>query len=319
MWHIAEEAYANRSDDPFAAGSCDWRLAVASYAADLTRKYPFPSEREKIGHWQSLCLAQFPHYVRWWQQHPDMIKREPLLSEQVFRVPYSLPSGRVVHLRGKWDSVDFVADGPQAGVWVQENKSKSSIDAAKIARQVTYDLQSMLYVTAFKEWQQLNDYGEPIRFPPAVDKPIRGVRYNVVRRSAHKSAESMVKKIEEDVANGRGGEWFARWNVDIGEADIRAFKRQTLDPVLENLCDDWEWWSFCHDAGLSPFDSDRTHMTRECEFPGHVPRHYRKPYGIYDPVAEGGTGETDHFMNMGSDAGLVRVDDLFPELREVKP
>lgn len=315
MWHAMEEKHANRSSDHWELTDSDWVASLQRHCQGLMQRYPF--QQEAVNHWYTMALAQFPRYVQWWQRHPDMDKREPLLSERVFRVPYRLPSGRrIAYLRGKWDSVDLVTGGENAGIWLQENKSKSSINGAKIAKQLTFDLQTMLYLIALQSFQHDQATDTPGDANDPWGERVRGVRYNVVRRSAHKSAESMLKKLEEDVSEGRGREWFERWNVEITNSDVTAFKTQCLDPVLENVCDDWEWWSFCHEAKLSPFDSDRTHMTRECEFPGHVPRHYRLPYGVYSPVAEGGIGEVDNWMATGSEAGLTHVTDLFPELQE---
>ena len=307
LWHAAEE--------DLAAGWVPGHTLekLTAYAVALGRRYPF--QREQVAHWYSLAQAQFPRYADYWAKHPDVLARTPLLQEQVFDVPYRLPSGRAVRLRGKWDSVDLVGDG----VWLVENKTKSRIDGQKINRQLTFDLQTMLYLVALVEKREdlrrtfratVGGYkGERERDIIATSS-ILGVRYNVVRRSAHKSAESMCKKIDKDVAAAAGGEWFARWNVTVTPADVARFRRQCLDPVLENLCDDYEWWAECLVKHGDPFDQ---FTRRPKEFPAHRARHYRTPY-FYDPLAEGGSGDLDQYLDTGSTVGLVTADTLFPEL-----
>ena len=47
--------------------------------------------------------------------------------------------------------------------------------------------------------------------------------------------------------------------------------------------------------------------------------HWREPYGIYDPVREGGVGDLDEYLETGNRVGLVRATTLFPELEELCP
>ena len=311
LWHAAEEAFANRATDAqadlFSSADGDWQTALQQYADQLSQKYPF--DRDKVLHWYGMVQAQFPYYVSWWRSHPDMEKRTPLLSEQTFKVPYRLPSGRTVYLRGKWDSVDLVTEGESAGIWVQENKTKSSIDEGKISRQLKYDLQTSCYLTTLQKSAKIADSQAD---GWAWTKPIRGVRYNVIRRSAHKTVDSMLKKLNEDISTGRGREWFDRWNVGITAQDLANFKRWTLDPLLENLCDDYEWWSDCYENRSDQFDFQR----RQQKYPSHANRHFVYPYGVYNTVADGGFGEVDHYILTGRDTGLARATEMFPELND---
>jgi hypothetical protein len=279
----------------------------------------FPLQRQEIAEWAGKCAALFPKYVERWAAHPDVAARKPLLAEQAFDVPYRLPSGRVVRLRGKWDSVDLVGEGKSVGMWLQENKTKSGIDQVKIVRQLSYDLQTMFYLIAL--------YADSPRWLPKaatkdkvmaechagrLDLKVAGVRYNFVRRAAHKTVASMLEKLGVDSRNGRVDEWFARWNVEVSADDVRRFRRECLDPVLENLCDDWEWWELCKKKKIDPFHID----ARRNHFLHHWPRHFRMPYVGYNPLAEGGFGDVDEYLATGGTAGLYRADDLFPELKE---
>ena len=301
MWHCCEEAHA---------GNRDWETALAQHVGELRARLPF--DQEPILHWYSVAQELFPSYVTHWAKHPDVRDRTPLLQEQSFSVPYKLPSGRTVTLRGKWDSVDLIGRGKAASVYIQENKTKSQINGPKIARQLTFDLQTMIYVVALLEWDAPPDN---LEWPGKGGWegqlkesciPVQGARYNVIRRSAHKSVESMMAKLEEDRDAGRIGEWFARWRVEITPEDVARFRQECLDPILEQLCD---WWTWVKD-GQDPFRRSVGYLVRES--PG---LHWRHPFGVYNVLDEGGSSDLDEHLATGSEAGLRRVEDLYPELK----
>jgi hypothetical protein len=299
IWHLCEEAHAaNRDSFPDMNAHCK----------ELIEKYP--DDILSICHWHDLAAAMFPEYAKHWESHPDVTDRTPLLQEQAFDVPYQLPSGRSVRLRGKWDSVDLIGKGKGAVIYLQENKTKSQVDGQKIERQCSFDLQTMLYLISLAAPGGLASFATNGRHP------ILGVRYNVIRRPAHKSVDSAMKKLREDMSAGRVNEWFGRWKVDIMPEDVMRFRVTCLDPVLENLLDDYEWWAHCfterthHVAPHLPFDW----QTREALFPNHRARHFRYPYGVYNPLMEGGSSDLDAMLTEGSTVGLQQVDTLFPEL-----
>ncbi len=298
LWHVCEEQHAQ--------GNASWAACLDSYCVDLTAQFPF--DREEIAQWYDKCRALFPLYVEHWSTHGHVTGRTPLLSEQAFDVPYTLPSGRTVRLRGKWDSVDLV-DG---WIWIQENKSKSTIDTQKIARQMTFDLQTQLYNVALREY---------LKQPPGLGdlkaSQVKGVRYNVVRRSAHRggrgksAAQSMLDKFHEDQAAGRVGEWFARWEVEVGVEDVARFRQRCLDPLLEQL---YSWWNYVSDPitwrGRGPSDP----WPRSGDVVGHAV-HYQRPFGIRNMIDEGGSTDLDDAVTTGSTVGLQRATTLFPELQ----
>lgn len=293
FWHQSEEALS--ANKP-------WKDAALQYGRMLATKYPF--SREEIDHWLRMCLTQFPEYVEYWKQHPDVEDRTPLLQEQVFDVAYKLPSGRTVRLRGKWDAVDLVGVGKSSGIYIQENKTKSQIDQVKISRQLSCDLQSMMYTVALKE--VANTIGKPLsKAVPDLQHPIKGVRYNVIRRSAHKTPESMYKKMTEDIADNRGNEWFSRWKIDIRAKDIENFKTRTLNPILEQLCY-WYDWMTMEDGPKSPKDKLRMF--------GYPDPHWQHPFGVYNVLDEGGSSDLDAYIETGSEVGLQRVTTMFQEL-----
>lgn len=302
MWHICEEVFAKTpavDSREFSDGTYkSWGQALKAHCQGLLQKYPF--DREQITHWYDICAALFPEYTKYWASHPDVNGRTPLLQEQVFDVRYKLPSGRFVRLRGKWDSVDLLPAHVESGrrwpvgVWLKENKTKSTIEPAKIAQQLAFDLQTGLYVVALYDGDWRDGPGRHI-----TDAPVLGICYNVVRRSAHKSVKSMLVKVGSDLQSNRAGEWFSRWKVGISSQDIERFKHQCLAPILESLLD----W----------YDKQMGKCHQQLPIDYHTPTNWRTPY-FYNPLAEGGSGEVDRYLNDGSRAGLQRVTTLFPEL-----
>lgn len=322
MWHACEESLAkgsnpnNREDQ--------WPILIA-YCRHLCQKYP--TQQQQIDHWYNVCRVQFPLYVEWWARHPDVTDRRPLLQEQVFDVPYRLSSGRAVRLRGKWDSVDLIGTGTGAGIYLQENKTKGAINEVQLVKQLRsgFDLQTMLYLVALKQHFYTNSpTAKEQRIHNGVcvfDYPLCGVRYNVVRRplsggkgsiTQHKSTKSNPKGessaafyarlggiIKEDPAY-----FFVRWKVDISAADITRFRKECLDPILENLCD---WWGQLTDTPTKPVSTTGGSLYE-------TPLHWRHPFGVYNILDEGGSSDLDEYLRTGSEIGLERTDNLFPEL-----
>jgi hypothetical protein len=325
MWHVCEECLAH--------ADWDWEKHLKNYAMVLCKQYPL--QQEQVQHWYNVCKTQFPLYVKYWAKHPDVKDRTPLLQEQVFDVPYKLPSSRVVRLRGKWDSVDLIGKGKTAAAYLQENKSKGDIDEQQLKRQLGFDLQTMIYRIAMdcspaSLWQE---------------KHVAGVRYNVVRRPLSGGKGSIVQgkgtkgskcsrckgtgrdKLERtercDKCGGVGrvgakppetdaeyyarlaevimedpGYYFMRWKVEVTPDDVRRFKHEFLDNALEELCNWWGWVS-SPEGRKDPFGD---------------PIHYRLPYGIYNVLAEGGSSEVDEYLASGSELGLTKNNELFKEL-----
>jgi hypothetical protein len=323
MWHVCEEALAKA---PRQVGSKEssWRMALELCCRDLCRQYS--TQQEQIDHWYNVCRTQFPLYVEYWSRHPDVRDRTPLLQEQVFDVPYRLPSGRTVRLRGKWDSVDLVGKGKTAGIWLQENKTKADINEAQMKRQLSFDLQIMFYLVAL---EGISISGSPSRgWVGNVGKgtEVSGVRYNVIRRPLSGGKGSIVRHkpsksnpqgetkthyysrlsdiIKEDLPY-----FFMRWQVTVTPADVAKFRREFLDPILEQLCD---WYHFVTTG--DPFDVGRYLAGNAERSRGGAP-HWRHPFGAVNWLDEGGSSDLDAYLESGSEVGLVRSDTLFGELQ----
>jgi hypothetical protein len=296
MWHKCEEAHAK-------GAIANWDAPLTDYCRNLCRQYKL--QAEQIQHWYNVCKTQFPLYVKYWSKHSKGNNQAPLMQEQTFDVPYSLPSGRVVRLRGKWDSVHLQGKGKNSVVYLQENKTKGDIAEEQLKRQLGFDLQTMIYRIAMdhypaKEWQE---------------KKIAGVLYNVVRRPlsggkgsirkhqptknnpAGESDEEFYSRLGEVIMEDPGY-YFMRWQVEITQQDIKRFEHEFLHNALEELCNWWHW-----------VDSPAGRKD-----PFFDPIHWRLPYGIYNPLTEGGSSELDEYLATKSELGLVRTKELFKEL-----
>jgi len=291
FWHICEEFEHEGL----------WVEKVDEYAERLNKKYP--ASREDIFKWKSVCKLQFPLYQKFSKKnYPSMGK--VLLREQAFRVPYKLPSGRVVHLKGKWDGLNQRRDG----VWSMEHKSKGNPDPQKIQGQLLFDNQTMFYHIALMTAR--DDLWSS-------SKKLNGVVYNVVRRPLS-GGKGSIRRHQPTKKNPQGESWedyferlrtilkenedefFMRWEVAITKTDIDLFKTSYLNPILEQLCD---WWEWIEEDPFNPFREGNVH-------------HFRFPFGVYRPLTEGRETALDGFLRDGNPVGLRPLSTLFPELEE---
>ena len=360
MWHLAEEAHAKEPAGTKASNR--WQGELTIYAQGLCKKYPLA--QDEINKWYLVILTTFPLYMDWWSRHKDVIQRTPLLQEETFHVPYTLPSGRIVWLKGMFDSVDLIGKGKDAGIWLKENKTKSEIDEARLGRQLKFDLQTCLYLCALEAAGYDDSKGT---WTGGLNKltsgkriPIKGVIYNVVRRPLSggrgsitqregsdgsvcggcegkgertmyagtkretfempcarcegigmtrakppETAEEFQERLRGIIESAVGQEWgmpdgqhffFQRWTVAITPTDVERFKTRFLSPLLEELCDWYEWVT-----GGDPWrDGNKLH--------------HQLPFGMYNSLVENGFSDLDEFLMDGNDAGLVRKTTLFEEL-----
>jgi hypothetical protein len=303
MWHICEENFAR---DGLAVAEGE----LQQYVKSLMQK--FPADAEEVEKYYRICKLQFPIYIKYWSKQKDVKARTPLLQEYAFSLPYALPNGEVVLLRGKFDSVDMIGKGKNAGIYLQENKCKGDVDDAKIGKQLSSDLQTMLYIVALGELRSQPDE----RFAADEwDAPIRGVRYNVIKRplsggrhtiSQHKPTKSNPSGESKEAFYSRlagliEGEpefFFHRWTVDLHPGDVAAFTHRVLDNLLMQVCD---WWEAIQEAS-DPFSS---------------PLHFQFPYGVYNPLTERWGGDVyDRFIADGDRVGLEKATTVFPELEQ---
>jgi len=311
MWHLCEEWHAKGSDN--------WLRALKDYASGLCARYQ--TQQEQVQHWYNVCKVQFPIYVEHWKKHPDVKNRVPLLQEEVFDVPYELPgSGRVVRLRGKFDSVDLVGVGKSAAIYLQENKAKGDLDEVSLKKQLLFDLQTNIYLIVLHLIQEeANKNGAP----DLQEGPIAGVRYNCIRRPLS-GGKGSIRKHQPTKKNPKGesdesfykrlgaiirddpGYFFMRWKSEVTPSDLERFKKEFLNPILEQLCDWYDWIL----KGPGAFED-----TWQRGYFNHG-IHWRTPYGFYNILAEGGNTELDEYLASGSTLGLERTPALFTELSQ---
>jgi hypothetical protein len=268
-------------------------------------------QAKEITKWYRVCKLQFPLYVEYWRKQPDVKNRTPVLQEYTFDVEIKLPSGRVVRLRGKFDSVDIITEKKRKALYLQENKSKGDLNVEKLKRQLRFDLQTMMYLVALELCQEQDDVVPH-------DMIIGGVRYNTIRRplsgGLHSIRQRMGRKTKKGIVGTESDagffsrlqatiedhlpDFFMRFRSEVTPDERDYFRNVCLYPVLEQLCDWWEVMSKNH-----PLPKDFCH-----------PVHYQFPYGVWNPMLEGRSSDFDEFMETGSMVGLEKVDTLFREL-----
>lgn len=335
MWHCCEETFA-AAGNPIVSNpvaTAPWASALKKYAQGLLQKYRDPNDQLAIEKAWNCIMVQFPIYIEHWKKHPDVKQRTPLFQEQVFDVPYQLPSGRILRLKGKWDSVDLIGPKKSARVYLQENKTKSDIVEVQIKRQLMFDLQTMLYYVALDYYiENIAKAGDAL-FPQDYGRPA-GVRYNVVRRplaggrhsirphqaTSKKPTESneafyarLSGLIKEDVDY-----FFMRWSSEISHEDVLRFRQRFLDPFGERLCN---WWEYMQHCNYEPWKQHAyvdpvTKKPGPCILDEYTRQglHLQHPFGVYNQVNEVGYSDLDENIFTGSELGLVHTDNLFPEL-----
>lgn len=290
MWHTCEEAHAEGKpiEEPLKA-----------YCSKLANQYP--TQVSEIEKWYNVCKVQFPVYVQYWEKHKDMKQREPVCQEKWFKLPYTLPSGRIVYLKGFIDSIDLVGNKRKV-LWQQENKSKGDINEDDMQRRLRFDCQTMLYMVAMEIMQEQGELPE---------NRLAGIRYNVVRRPLSggkgsirqkkptkanpqgESSKDFYERLQKDYIAAEPEYFFMRWNVEISKGDIQNYKDQFLNPVLEQLCD---WYDFVTDQQpLNRWPSPSNGL------------HWMTPFGLYNSLTERNYSDLDEYILTGSEAGLERV------------
>lgn len=299
MWHVCEEHLAKGKD---------WKEPLKQYCKGLCTQYPL--EQSHISQWYNVCLIQFPIYVEHWKGQKDVLDRKSVFQEKVFDVKYHLQcNDRIVRLRGKWDSVDLIGRSDKR-LYIQENKSKGDINESQILKQLPFDLQSMIYMLSL----QLTKTSMPLH--KLLQYPLGGIRYNVIRRPLsggkgtivqHKptkknpSGESKEEYYSRlgDIIKENASYFFMRWKVEFNATDVTNFCKMCLNPLLEQLCDWWEWMEH------NEFDIKRAKRNKY---------HWQHPYGVYNVLDEGGSTDYDEYLRGQGRSGLVDVTSLFTEL-----
>ncbi len=161
-----------------------------------------------------------------------------------------------------------------------------------------------------------------------VRRPLSGGKGTIVR---HKATKSKPAETYDDyyqrlsgIIEGSPGEFFMRWKCEISPEEVAKFRRECLDPILEQLCDWWGCIAYCSRYNLDPFtmaykDQDpilavESLATREEANRLWFGIHHRHPFGVFNVLDEGGSSDLDEYLATGSRVGLRQVDRLFTEL-----
>jgi hypothetical protein len=261
-----------------------------------------PEQIQELETLVGMVVAVHAGYVSYWQKSDQ--SKQYVAQEEKFEIPYRLPSGRTIKLRGRWD--EAFRDLEQGGLWLQENKTKGQIDETGLQAMLSQDLQSMFYCVALA-----CKFGESPQ----------GILYNVIRRPQlrQKKGESLGQfqdRVQEDVSS-RPSWYYMRWQTSLEPGDLAYWCSRSLHPILERLV---TWWE---DLKQHPFDPWGAN-TVEWQVPWtgetiQVPRldnHFQRPFGVYDSLSQGQRGDFFEFLTRGSLYGLTRRGEPFPELSE---
>jgi len=317
MWHVCKEYYDETED-------LDYTFqALKDYARELGMTYPL--QVDEVAKWYRVCMMQFEIYLKYLKETTSDLGCTivPIEDAQeiVFKEPYELPDGRVVLLRGKIDSAKWIEfdkkqpGGFREGIALGEEKSKSDnqFDPTKITTHLDFDKQVMMYLIALDLirseegswgegwWNDSELYGV---YYNVAKRPLSGGKGTIRQRKATKNKPE--ETLDEYYERLRGiieenrDEYFAEWLVRVTPKDIERFKAMYLNPILTQVCDWWDWVS-----------ADPSNPFRE----GNS-IHWIHPFGCYNPVNEGQTLDTDHYIKTGDTTGLVRAESVFRELAE---
>jgi len=262
-----------------------------------------PYNQETIGEWRAIALGQWEIYKQFWDQK-GIDYGQLVHAEQDFSVTYSPPHPNTLpfRLRGRWDGVRF----QNGRVILWETKTKGDIDELSLENQLTNDLQTMMYIVALQEARNQGLYDIP-------SGPFQLV-YNVIRRPRSGGRHTIRQRKSEGLIDfhqrlmglieSDPEYFFMRWERSITTRDIDQFKARTLDPILRQL-DQWYNWVTIPDKG-GPFIKKDPWTNSQI--------HFRHPYGVFNPVHENFAIPVDALLNSGDSTKLTKTTNLFPEL-----
>ena len=228
----------------------------------------------------------------WWYKNS---KYRYIAQEEVFDVPYLLPNGRTLRLRGRFDEILRAPAGyPRGTIWIQENKTKEKINTYQIESFLPNNLQTMFYSTAAERHYS---------------RPVTGVVYNVIRKPTHKRSVQK-KETQEQFLERLDGiieadpkHFFHRVEFPFHKSHLERWQLRTLNPILLDLC---RWWESIAHNPFEPWTLPDGSAN---------PNHFLRPFGVYDSLT---TGIGDYFdpITRNNYVGYSRDNEPFSELRD---
>lgn len=304
FWHEIKEAHRTGRD---------WKKALTQYKINLLGEYP--ASTQEIEKWAYICAGQF---MVWLKQPspPQRIRSVQICTEDSFRVPYKLPSGRVIYLRGKYDSISLTGNS----LYIEDDKSKGKVDVNGITDTLFGNLQMGLYHVAARQSLVKIDDGYHITgldkrgsvaLPKSATRPsFTGIKYHIVRRpladqycirqKVKETNKQFYDRVIQTVA-ADPNYFFLTINASMTAKQTRIFQQKMLDPWLEALCD---WWEYMESVSFDPWADDTPAS----------PHHMQTPWNVYNSIFGGFRGDYFDLLTRGHQGSLVRVETLFPEL-----
>jgi len=234
----------------------------------------------------------FPHSTTHMLKLYDLsyLNKEEWVTEQEFKVPYTLPCGRQLTLRGKLDGHNITKTR------AVEHKCKKRHDKNKLRQEIYKDLQICLYslVTGIREWQY-----DVIKIPD--------LQYSPPVKRTVESFENQVRRWYTEVdfgdypINKKKRLWIDQFPVYLSEDNITIFKNRTLDPILLRMC---KWYEKVSSDSFDPEVYDDIY--------------YENPIRHFNPLmTESFEGPYHKYMTEQCDLSyLVPVKGFFNELSE---
>ena len=312
MFHEALDAWLGDPEHRVDTGIAK----ILEYSFDLVKQYA--PHQEEITFWTKLCALQFKAYIEFRLKNRPPGRKE-ILQEETFRVPYKLPDGRTVLLRGKYDSIHLVpsATGRSHSLYLEENKTKKYISERRIAETLPSNLQSMIYIVTISQSLRkgyLDNLVNKEMIPIPENTQIGGISYQIIRRPLEEKMPIRQRKSEtqddflQRVALGfkeDPGYYFYPIKCVVTKSDIHKFCSRILDPLLTEICD---WWDWIKEAPFDPWTVTGSRMLMRRGL------HFQMPWGVYNSLFNGFDGDFYELLSRGFPTGLTTVTDLFPEL-----
>lgn len=313
LWHEIKEAYRSGRD---------WKEALLSYKKYLLGEYP--ASTPEIEQWSYIVAGQFMVWLK--QPAPQQrVKSVQICTEDSFKVPYTLPSGRTIFLKGKYDSISMVGNS----LYIEDDKSKGKIDEKGIADTMFGNLQMGLYHAAARQSivkdPKTNTYlltgldkRGSVELPRTKSVPnFVGTKYHIVRRplseqypikqrAKETSKEFWDRVIQQIAANP--SHYLFTMIASLTTSQLNIFRQRFLDPWLEALCD---WWDYMVSVNFDPWRPPAPENPLD---PQKNSLHYQTPWNVYNSLFGGFRGDFFDYLTKGHEGSLIRVKTLFPEL-----
>lgn len=219
-----------------------------SWVKGMTAKYetkwkaenpsPITKETQQLELCLGLTEAVLPGYFRRWDGdfnggHYAIANNTTQVAEwvsleEIFKVPYTYPDGKVVSLRGRRDAV---FRDKRKKLWVFDTKCRSVINHEDALDTLPVDIQQMLYLYA-----TYLEFGE---------MPC-GTIMNIIRRPGHRQGKTEPLKdfldrvVGEVQAPKNYDHNFTRYEMGVTAGEVLAWKTKTLDPLMQAVRMWWE-------------------------------------------------------------------------------